>query len=77
MKINKLRTRQWRIFPKISYANFYKLYNIKDCFKSWFCIKRFWGGKIIDIQVKHHQLSLDFRGSWLVDMFDFEKKQKR
>ena len=60
----------WRIFPKIKYTNFRKKYsNIgRDCFTEWFSIERFWGGRIIEICVKHRQISLDFRRNWVEDM---------
>lgn len=69
MNIDRTQAHRWRILPKISYTNFRKEYpNMGGCFKKWFNIQRFWGGKIIYINIKHHQLSFDFRKNWLVDM---------
>ncbi len=61
-----------RIIPKIRYTNFRKEFPncTEGCFKRWFVIERFWGGKIIDVQIKHHQISFDFRANWLLDMIN-------
>jgi hypothetical protein len=60
---------RWKL-PKVSYTNFRKQYpNMgKNCFTKWFSFQRFWSGRIWNISVKHHQVSLDFRLSWVDDM---------
>jgi len=61
---------RWR-FPKVSYTNYRKEFPRMvgvDCFKSWFWFKRFWSGRIWNFGIKHHQITLDFRLSWLDDM---------
>ena len=40
----------------------------KHTFNKWFDVGRVWGGRIIEVRVKHHQLSFDFRRNWLADM---------
>ena len=69
MNIDKSQARRWRILPKISYTNWHKQPNVpRGLWKQWLQIKRFWGGRIIYIQVRHHQIELDFRKNWLADM---------
>lgn len=60
---------RWRFIPKVSYTNFRKAYpNIgRACFGRWFGVERRWSSRIINIYVRHHQLSLDFRRDWLAD----------
>lgn len=55
---------------KISYTNFRKEFpNMgKRNFQSWFFIKRYWKGKLICIVIKHHQITLDFRGDLVKEM---------
>lgn len=70
---------RWKL-PKVSYTNFRKEYpNIgKTAFAPWFSFTRYWGGRIWNINIKHHQVSLDFRLSWLDDMvFPTATKQDR
>lgn len=69
---------RWR-FPKVTYTNFRKQYpNLGNCMTKWFSFKRYWSGRIWNISVKHHQLSLDFRLSWMDDMvFPNTTKQDR
>lgn len=59
-----------RLFPRLSYTNFHKQYpNLsKGCFSQWFSVQRFWYGRLITINVKHHSVTLDFRGNWLEDI---------
>lgn len=67
--INKLQANKWRILPKVQYTNYRAEYNIgKDCFAKWFQVKRFWGGKIITVLIKHHEVQFDFRKNWIADM---------
>ena len=59
---------RWR-FPKVSYTNFHKQYpNCRGAFNRWLYFERRWMGKIWQIGVKHHQVTLDFRLSWVDDM---------
>ena len=59
---------RWKL-PKVSYTNYRKKYpNMGRCFNRWFQFKRYWGGRIWNISVKHHEISLDFRMSWTDDM---------
>ena len=63
--------KKWRIIPKISYCNFKKEYpnlNTDTAFNQWFYAQRFWGGRIIDVGIKYHVLSFDFRKNWIADM---------
>lgn len=69
MSTKKSKAGKWRIIPSVSYANFSKTYGVgANCFTQWFSVQRFWGGRIISICVKHHQIRLDFRKSWIADM---------
>lgn len=65
-----------RLWPVISYTNFRKAYggDAAKAFRSWFSIRRYWGGKIINVSVRHYQLSFDFRKNWLADMVRRERK---
>lgn len=38
------------------------------CWRAWFAVHRYWGGKIINIHVRHHCIVLDFRRDWVRDM---------
>ena len=59
---------RWR-FPKVSYCNFRKQFpNLGNCFNRWFYFERRWSGRIWNIGIKHRQITLDFRLSWLDDM---------
>ena len=56
---------------KIRYTNFKNHFPNCNCnavYTQWFYIERRWGGKIINIGVKWHQLSFDFRKNWIMDM---------
>ena len=57
-------------FPKVSYCNFRKEYpNASEgCWTKWFAFNRYWSGRIWNFNFRHHQISLDFRLSWLDDM---------
>lgn len=69
----KNKRRKWRIIPLVSYTNWRKQPNVpKDLFREWFSCRRSWGGRIINIRVKHHMLTLDFRYSWLADMANYD-----
>lgn len=62
---------------KISYTNFKKEFpSVRDgkaVFNSWLQVNRYWGGKLVTIGVKHHQLTIDFRG----DLFEELTGKKR
>ncbi len=59
---------RWTL-PKVSYTNFRKEYpNMGNCFSKWFHFETRWSGRIWNIYFKHHQISLDFRLSWIDDM---------
>lgn len=69
MNIDKSQANRWRILPKISYTNWRKQPGVPSfLWKQWFLVKRFWGGRIIYIQVRNHQIELDFRKNWVADM---------
>jgi hypothetical protein len=72
MKYNRSFLSRWRILPQVLYTNFRKVYpNMsEDCFIKWFCVERYWGNQIINVCVKHHQLSFDFRRNWIADMIN-------
>lgn len=71
MKAHKTReVGRWRFIPRISYTNFRKEYSLPRrnlAFREWFSVKRYWGGRIINVCVRHFQLSFDFRKNWLAD----------
>ena len=52
---------------KISYVNFKKEFpvvrNRVAVFDKWFYYDKFWGGKIINVGIKHHQITIDFRSN--------------
>jgi len=60
---------RWR-FPKVSYTNYRKEFPGlgESAFTKWFWLRRYWSGRIWNFGIKHHQISLDFRLSWLDDM---------
>ena len=59
---------KWRLIPRLSYVNYAKEYPQSQCWKTWFYIHRFWGGRIINIGILSRALVLDFRRDWLADM---------
>ena len=64
-----MKTFKKRLIPKIRFTNFHKLFPITEgIWNKWFDVKKVWGGSIIEIQIKHYQISLDFRKNWLDDM---------
>lgn len=67
--VSNLRGRHWRVIPKISYTNWkrHPQYH-PGIWTKWLSFQRFWSGKIIQITVRHHNLCLDFRYSWLADL---------
>lgn len=66
--------RKWRIIPRVSYTNFRKTAASHRAFRSWFSIRRYWGGRIINIGIRHHVVTLDFRHCWLSDLIEPELK---
>lgn len=64
--------KKWRIIPRVSYTNFRKEYgkNAAGAFRSWFFVRRYWGGRIINAGIRHHVVSFDFRRCWLNDIVD-------
>lgn len=72
MKIfNIKKANRWKWFPQVRYVNFRKVFpnTPKHCFTQWFYFDTLmWGGRIWNIGIKHHQIILDFRLSWLDDM---------
>lgn len=56
------KANRWK-FPKISYTNFAKEFpNLgKDVFREWFQFSRCWGGRVWEISIKRHGITLDFR----------------
>lgn len=62
---------RWRIFPRIRYTNFRKEYpehHMEQVFGQWFSVRRYWSGRIINVTVKWHQLTLDFRLDAMADL---------
>ena len=59
-----------RLIPEIRYTNFRKEFRncCDNCFQQWFYINKRWSGKIINVGIKHHQISFDFRKNWILDM---------
>ena len=57
---------------KVSYTNFKKEFPVvregKCVFDRWFYFKRFWSGKLINIGMKHHQITIDLRGDFFQEM---------
>jgi len=69
MNINKSQAHKWRFLPRISYFNYHKLpYIPRGLFSKCFEVEHWWGGRLIFIRVKHHQIELDFRKNWMADM---------
>lgn len=64
--------KSWRIVPKVRFTNYRKLYpqGGENCWKQWVSVSRRWRGRIININVRHFQLSLDFRRNWIADMVE-------
>ena len=60
---------RWKL-PKVRYCNFRKTYPTMGtgCFAKWFDFKRYWSGRVWYFYFRHHQISLDFRLSWVDDM---------
>jgi hypothetical protein len=70
----------WRLLPRVSYCNYRKEYGeaVHNCFKSWFSFTRYWGGRLWNISVLHHQITFDFRYSWVDDLaFPWATKKDR
>ena len=66
-----------RIIPKIRFTNYHKdIPASKGIWTKWLDINKAWGGSIINIQVKHYQLCLDFRKDWIDDLHP-KKQGKR
>lgn len=62
-------TSKRRVVPRVSYTNFKRLYpEHYKVFRHWFAVSRYWGGRLINVTVKHHQVTFDFRRDWLADM---------
>ncbi len=59
-----------KIIPTIRYTNFKKKYGqgAAMAFKRWVYCRSYWSGKVINIGIKHFQLSFDFTKNWLLDM---------
>lgn len=63
---------KWKFPPSVRYVNFHKSYPQlvgNSPFKSWFYVNRRWSGKIINIGIRHHQLTFDFRKNAWADLF--------
>ena len=66
---------------KIEYTNFKREFMAVRkgycVFDKWFCVERFWSGKLITISIKHHQITIDLRGKdWINDLADIGKYHK-
>ena len=66
----RLWKRLMRMLPKFTYVNWKKAapQAAAVCWKQWFSVKRYWSGKLIYIQIRHHSFQFDFRRDWLADM---------
>lgn len=54
---------------KVRYTNFKKEFPaVGGAFKKWWYFDRHWKGKLILIGIKHHQITLDFRGDLFEEM---------
>jgi len=57
---------------KIRYVNFKKEFPAvasgRCAFKKWFYFNRMWSGKIINIGIKHHQITIDLRGDLFYEL---------
>ena len=55
---------------KVSYVNYRKKFPTiaTNSFKSWFSFKRYWSGKLIYFNFKHHSVVLDLRGDLFYEL---------
>lgn len=59
----------WRLIPKITVTNWKnERHYHPSLYRSWFGVAKYWGGKIINVNIRHIQFSFDFRSNWLKDM---------
>lgn len=73
--MNMTKANRWR-FPRVSYTNYRKAFPNSGSWNDWFRFRRYWGGRIWNISVKHHQISLDFRMCFMSDMMFPEADEK-
>jgi len=64
-----------RSLPKFTYVSWHKAApnSSPNCWKRWFSIRRYWGGKLIYVEVRHHSFQFDFRRNWLADFLGENK----
>lgn len=64
---------------KIRYINYRKDFPSmgKGAFSRWFTFSRHWGGKIIEIGIRHHAINLDLRKDFISDMTNGKVKLPR
>jgi len=62
MKLDITKANKWRL-PKVCFSNYKKEFSnmTGNCFKSWFSFRRYWGGKLWNISIKHYVMTVDFR----------------
>jgi hypothetical protein len=61
--------RRWRLIPLVTLTNWRnEEYYRPEIGAPLLAVRRFWGGRIIHVIVKHYDLCLDFRHSWQDDM---------
>lgn len=65
---------RWCLLPKVRYINRRKHYRNDKCFELFPLIQRFWGGRIISINLFGYGFSIDFRQNWLDDMICQRRK---
>lgn len=66
--------RNWRWIPRVYYTNYRKRHPNLGVFKSWLWISRFWGDRLINIGVRYHVITLDFRRDWVGDLLSRRNK---
>lgn len=54
---------RWLRLPKVDYVDWHKVAPNASpgCWKQWFSINRYWGGKLIYVEIRHHSFQFDFR----------------
>lgn len=70
-----MRRRKWRWLPRVSYTNFKKSYPNTRGFTRWVWVSRYWGGRLINVGIRHHVLNFDFRHNWVEDMLMTDERE--
>ena len=65
-----------RLIPNIRFTYYHKSFPItKGIWNEWFKVQKAWAGSIVEIRIRHYQLSLDFRKNFLNDMLYEEDRE--